>query len=392
MRVQVHAADLGGCGHYRLLWPAAALEVADPSLELEVLTPDDGIAESFRGRADIPATVAKHGPDTLDRMARYDLDPRAVVIGELEEVPDVDVVVLQRPLTAHLVDVVRILQRHGLTVVVEVDDDFDTIHPRNIAHPTVDPRLDAFRNREHLTAACELADIVVVTTPALAARYGSHGRVRIVPNYVPVRYLHVLPRDREPGDVEVRVGWSGSLDTHPGDLEETGGTVGAVLRERGLKFHHIGPPQQERIRRALGLHIDTLYATTGEWLPLLKYPVAMAMVDVGLVPLALSPFNEAKSWLKGLEFASVGVPFIASPTGPYRQLHDDHGIGILAASPRDWRRELSRLLDDADYRYELGADYRRRARELTIENHITEWADAWQDAMVEAANRKSPTP
>ena len=39
--------------------------------------------------------------------------------------------------------------------------------------------------------------------------------------------------------------------------------------------------------------------------------LAIDNITVGMVPLALTPFNQAKSYIKGLEFAARGVPFVA---------------------------------------------------------------------------------
>ena len=372
MKVQAHAADMGGCGHYRMIWPAQAAhfnELADVDLR----TPDDG-TPAFPLSVDVMAT-ARAG--------------RTVLAEELAGDIDADVVVIQRPLTPALVTVCRALKRAGIAVVVELVDDFEHIDPRNTAWPTVQPHLaehNGGRSWRNLAECCDIADLVTVSTPALAARYGAHGRVAIIPNYVPTRYLHTIAPPRPASDQTVRVGWSGSLNTHPGDLETVAGPVASVLARHGLTFHHIGEPDQARMRQALALPASVPYATTGAWLPLGQYPAAMALLDIGIVPLRPGPFNEAKSWLKGLEFAAVGVPFIAAPTGPYRQLADEYGIGLVAATRRDWRALLERLVVDVDYRYELGEQNRARARALTLEPNTDQWANAWHQA---AANRKA---
>ena len=69
-------------------------------------------------------------------------------------------------------------------------------------------------------------------------------------------------------------------------------------------------------------------------------------IHVGLVPLTRSPFNEAKSYLKGLEYAAAGIPFIATPTEEYRLLHRA-GVGRLAETPDEWRDHATQLLDPA---------------------------------------------
>lgn len=378
--IEAHAADLGGCGHYRIIWPAETLYNAGAAVDL--VTPSDS-RSMFEVRPDLDATFAA-GRTVLGRLAR---------------IPDADVIVLQRPLTAQLLHVIRQLKAAGKAIVVEVDDDFQTIHPDNIAWRTVHPTMSPERNYQHLAEACRLADMVTVTTPALAARYGRHGRVRVIPNYVPAHYLHVLRDDHDP----LRLGWSGNVDTHPHDLQVTRGAVARVLRRHDLKFHLIGPGKVTardehgreledpddpgkpalvtdlRIPRNLGLSPDTQFAHTGGWLHLEKYPRALAELDIGIVPLDDTAFNQAKSWLKGLEYAATGVPFVASPTGPYRELAD-LGVGRLATRPRDWERELDRLIVDEDYRLEAASHGRRTASKLTVEAHAGRWAEAWAAA------------
>ena len=62
------------------------------------------------------------------------------------------------------------------------------------------------------------------------------------------------------------------------------------------------------------------------------YTSSVAELGVGLVPLLDSAFNRAKSWLKGLEYAALGVPFVASPTPEYVKLAG-LGAGLLADDP-----------------------------------------------------------
>jgi glycosyltransferase involved in cell wall biosynthesis len=385
MRVRVHAADVGGCGHYRLIWPADALVAAGEDVEL--VMPDD-VGSMFELELDRDASIRAGRPVPSGRFT-----PGREV--------DCDVLVLQRPLTAGLVDVIRAAKAAGVAVVVETDDDFESIDPANIAWRTVHPTQSPDRNWRHLRTACELADLVVVTTPALAARYGRHGRVRIIPNYVPRSYLY--ERREELAGRELRVGWSGSVDTHPRDLQVTRGAVARVLARHDLKFHLIGSGRRpvldpatgaqavdpdtgelvtvldDRIPRNLNLRPDATFAHTGGWLSLENYPRGLAKLDVGIVPLDPGAFNEAKSWLKGLEYAALGVPFVASPTGPYRALAE-LGAGELAGRPREWERQLERLVVDEDWRLERQAAGRAVARGLVIEDHADEWLDAWRAA------------
>jgi hypothetical protein len=78
--------------------------------------------------------------------------------------------------------------------------------------------------------------------------------------------------------------------------------------------------------------------------PISHYPSLFENIRIGLVPLNLCDFSEAKSYLKGLEYAASGIPFIASPTHEYRLLASE-GIGRIASTPDEWRDHATELLD-----------------------------------------------
>lgn len=347
-RVLAYPADRGGCGFYRLIAPCRTLIAQGAPVDFVV---DDD-------------------PPEMQLQARWREHPdgRAEVIDVVA--PDADVVVFQRPLTAKFRQVIPMLQAKGVRVVVEIDDDFEHISPRNISWKAVQPHLSPGRHRVHLREACELADLVTVSTPALAAVYGRHGRVVVLPNRVPAEYLRIRrePRDATEG---LFVGWSGSIDTHPDDLQVTGNGVARAIRATGARMAVVGTGKG--VAKALGLADPVL---SSGWRRLKEYPEAVAQFDVGIVPLESSPFNEAKSWLKGLEMASVGVPFVASPTAQYRALAE-HGAGLIAESPRQWEGLVKRLLRDEGWREEVAASGRRAAEAMTVERHAERWLEAW---------------
>jgi glycosyltransferase involved in cell wall biosynthesis len=92
-----------------------------------------------------------------------------------------------------------------------------------------------------------------------------------------------------------------------------------------------------------------------------------------LVPLLDSPFNRAKSWLKGIEYASLGVPFIASPLPEYRKLAE-LGAGVLADTPQQWYEAIAMLFEDPDPWASAG---RTAVEGLTYEAHAGRWWSAW---------------
>lgn len=351
MRVAVWPADDGGCGHYRLRWPALAL---------------------IEQGADIDLRMPEQGSGLQGIFVECDGLHRLVAI---EGVPDVDVVVLQRPLAAWRADAVEVLQKAGVRVVVEIDDDFGALHPSNSSFLSCHPRRSKGMNWEHLARACRQADLVTVTTPALAKRYGAHGRVAVLPNMVPASYL-AIERPSEPGLV---IGWTGSIETHPTDLQVTRGalerTLASTLEGQVAQVRVVGTGKGVREALRLSREIEA----TG-WLSLEDYPHAMAEADVGIVPLDDIAFNAAKSALKMMEYGALGVPVIVSPTPDNVRVWGE-GVGLIASKPRDWATHLRRLLGSSEHRAEVAGRGREAMARFTIEGNADRWWDAWASCL-----------
>jgi glycosyltransferase involved in cell wall biosynthesis len=115
-------------------------------------------------------------------------------------------------------------------------------------------------------------------------------------------------------------------------------------------------------------------------LPIHDYFQALSSIDVGIVPLAPTPFNGAKSPLKGLEWAAAGVPFVASPTREYERLAAQ-GVGTIASSPDEWAQKLGELIDDEALRLERAHTARRLVRErFLLSDNAWRWPKAWERA------------
>lgn len=287
-----------------------------------------------------------------------------------------DVVVIQRPMLRRYVEgvdefetigAIQRLQADGMKVVVDIDDDFMALNRKNAVWKRTHPSESPDCNWQHLSTACRLADLVTVTTPALARRYGAHGRVAIIPNHIPQSYLEI---PHPVNDVPI-VGWSGAVATHPDDLQVTRHAVDRALQATGARFLMVGP--EDGVQERLGLSEPP--EVTG-FIHIDQYPFEMARIDVGIVPLELSKFNQAKSYLKGLEFGALGIPYVVSPTDPYLLVPG----GLVAPRPKDWERWIRRLIEDEPFRKMVGERGRRWAELQTVELNAHLWMEAWEMA------------
>jgi glycosyltransferase involved in cell wall biosynthesis len=178
--------------------------------------------------------------------------------------------------------------------------------------------------------------------------------------------------NREPATV----GWTGTVRVHPYDLQETRGAIGEVIRENELKFGVVG--DGENVQKLLQLSDETPFTSTG-WVSLDNYYEAVRdTLDIGIVPLEMSAFNHAKSALKGMEMAALGIPFIASPTKEYERF-ELYGVGKTAGSAREWAKHLQKWIDKPLTRESDARKYREIVyNESVIEQNASMWVETWE--------------
>jgi hypothetical protein len=259
-----------------------------------------------------------------------------------------------------------VMQRNGQTVGVDVDDFFQGLHKDNVAAALTDPLVNNEVNRVWLEQIIRAADFVTVSTAFLADWYSSRVRdVRLVRNGVD---FDRWPQRDVSGDPVV--GWIGGTLWRSGDIESLSEWLPEFVEDHGVTVHHgghlegKGPSFADRA----GLKV---VRTTG-MLPVSDYPDLFGYLNIGLVPLVPVPFNEAKSNIKGLEYAASGIPFVAYPSHEYRLLAES-GVGRLAETPDEWRDHVTELLDES-VRVEEGARIREIVgREWSMEVRGKSW-------------------
>jgi glycosyltransferase involved in cell wall biosynthesis len=119
------------------------------------------------------------------------------------------------------------------------------------------------------------------------------------------------------------------------------------------------------------------------WRPLDLHPLVVSAIDVGVVPLADTQFNQAKSCLKGLEYMALGIPFVASATEEYEWLWGlGAGVRPLASKSRAWRRQLVEFMRDEALRAELAEQGRRIVAErFLVSRNAWRWQEAWASVL-----------
>ena len=350
MKVAVLPGDIGGCGTYRLIEPAKAVQEARPDWDIRVYPPKGHV---------------KLG---LDRRGRV------VQIRDLDPWPDV--MVMQRTGTPVLAGAVDYLQSQGVAVVADFDDAMWCIDRGNTAFGAWN---NPHRHRGQHWSWCDYvakrADLVTVTTNHLARRYGRHGRFEVLPNRIPDRW--VVEQDSVGPGV---AGWAGYLKTHPGDCE-----VSRPAAERFDCLRVVGETPG-RMGQIWGREVEGIAST-----PLgPDYFQALAQLGVMLVGLRQTSFNRAKSTLKVLEAAAAGVPSIAADTPPHRALAREGFPVLLASTPEEWRLDAQDLMNPSYYEQMRQFVLEALPRYL-MSTQAERWAQAWERAAARSGSGKPRT-
>lgn len=349
MHVVIVPADYSGCGSYRLIWPGEVVRSVEPDWQVDIIAPGD-------------VQVGAVG-DVL--LGVRGLDPLP------------DVLVMQRVGSPKQLFAMRWAQERGVKVVVDFDDAMWCIDKRNAAASYW------IRQDQHwkfCDEAARIADLVTVTTEGLARRYGKHGRVEIIPNAIPEAALD-LGSLRGNYDPVFTAGWAGFTRTHPDDCRVSAPAARAVLDQGGrLRVVADAPGAEAEWGLDEGVVDGLPPQPIGS-----DYFRSLSTMDLMLVGLRPSRFNDSKSFLKVLEAGSQGVPAIAPANRPHRELRSAGYPVELADSPSEWASLGKRFATDASWREEKEQQTRQAIKAWTIQSRADYWSRAWTRAL----NRKT---
>jgi glycosyltransferase involved in cell wall biosynthesis len=260
------------------------------------------------------------------------------------------------------------LKEAGVAVVFDNDDDITRVPKGSPAYAEM-RRVRAQLSRD-LSEMLRLADMVTTTGGELAGRLRRLGGrdVRIVENYVEETFV----RPRRPTGDDVVIGWVAGME-HRGDLKD-------LRLRRTLELLLASHPQVRvaSVGLDLGVRSDR-YVHHGS-VALSDLPGLITQFDVGLAPIADVSFNRVRSNIKVKEYAAAGVPWLASPIGPYRGLGEEQG-GRLVANHR-WTEELTALIEYAEARAALAQRAAAWGETQTMTANVERWEEVFADVAV----------
>jgi glycosyltransferase involved in cell wall biosynthesis len=314
-----------------------------------------------------------------------------VVLADAEEASHylADVVVTQRYAVGGLEAAETLLghcREHAIPLLYDLDDDLRRVPREHADAELIRPRAKL------VSRLVREADAVWVSTPALANALGNIRRdLRIVENGIDERLWFAGEPPVPPREGPVRILFMGTM-THDADfaiVEAALARLKAVFGEF-VSIELLGitskPDLPDWVNRvSMPVNANFGYPGFVNW-------ITQQHWDIGIAPLADTPFNRCKSALKALDYAAMGLPILASDSAVYRGSPADGPAGWLVPDDTDaWFVALARLVRDSALRRQLAAQAREIARGGSLAAQATKRRAAWL-ALARSVPQARPTP
>jgi glycosyltransferase involved in cell wall biosynthesis len=216
-------------------------------------------------------------------------------------------------------------------------------------------------------AAMSLCDYGIASTTSLAAHMKPVVRkheVFVLPNGLDNRNLPFLnsPPFRVRKDGSIVIFYASGTKAHNSDFIDSAGPalVTIMTRHPHVKLMFVGYLSLDASFDPFRNRIITI-----GWISDIKsYWSLLAEADINIAVLARYATTDAKSEIKWLEAAAMGIPSVVSGTARYREVLED-GVDVLMANdPESWTAALERMVVDANLRGRIARCARAKAANL----------------------------
>lgn len=245
-------------------------------------------------------------------------------------------------------------------VVIDMDDDIYNIPVTNKNKAKVEsvvPKIEL---------CLTLADGITVSTPKLKEAYKHlNPNIYINPNGQDTKFWDKLTKKHNPKPhKKLRIGWRGA-EGHGADLRLIEAAIKAIKKDYNVEFVTIGarPP------------FETIHQ---DWVGCLDFPEALMKlnIDIALVPLVDSPYNQCKSNIAVQEFGMLKIPVVASPTENQKDMPIDY-----AKSNFEWYSAIEKLVKNKKYRKAQGENLYKHIKKCWSVDGFTEDLIEWFDKL-----------
>jgi hypothetical protein len=260
------------------------------------------------------------------------------------------------------------LADRGVAITWDNDDDFAT-QPEESPHYVKNGGAAGQQRMFRRTATvAQIAHRVSTPSEPLAEKYREAGvsDVNVLPN-------HLIPGTCKPARGrrgQVVIGWVAARE-HRADAARIG--IRSALEQVMAAHPNVAV-------ECVGVDLDLSERYTHrDLMPFPRFLKLMGTFDIGIAPLSDIPFNRARSDIKLKEYAASGIPWLASPVGPYAGLGESEG-GWLVTDDR-WAEALDQLVSSGRLRRRLARRGKAWAKTQTVDAAAPLWERHFKHAI-----------
>jgi glycosyltransferase involved in cell wall biosynthesis len=263
----------------------------------------------------------------------------------LKRSADFDAVFLHKK-RLNLIEAV-LLRRYSRKTIYDFDD--------AVMYKTVDPQRKTLCGSMRFRLTVKLADLVIAGNPYLAEHARKFNtKVEVLPTGLNTNEYEIAAARKDDG--KVRLVWIGSRSTLRYLTEIT-----PALEEIGSRYENV------ILRMVCNdfIGLDKMSVEKCLWSEQTQ-AADLVTSDIGLAPLPDNRFTRGKCGFKVLQYASAGLPVVASPVGVNCGYVQDNVTGYLASDTEEWVDRMSRLVENAQLRKNMGQSARKSVKRFDV--------------------------
>ena len=282
-----------------------------------------------------------------------------------------DIIIFQRNLViAEVYDAMEYYQAMGKPVVVDLDDAYTILPWSNPAHAfwiensTQRPVNPVVMLEEGLRRSNGL----LAPNRLLLQDWQHVTKGYYLPNFARSEWWTGLPsrvelKKKRGFDNRVIIGWGGSVSHYDS-------WWGSGIREAASRVSQRHPEVLWLVCGNDKRIYDQLHVpwASKAWQPGVEpsqWPQVVSCFDIGIAPLS-GPYDQRRSWIKGLEYLLGGIPWVGTDGEPYKDIAQ---LGYLIQNGiESWEYTLEMMLANLPGMQEASAHYIETARQWLVEN------------------------
>jgi len=273
-----------------------------------------------------------------------------------------DIIIIERLLFGHWIKHVRRWKEQGKKVFTTFDDAYWIMPDYITSKPTWDKKaITQFRDTLET-----LIDGIFVPSEGLKRELGRYGhlsqsmdKVHVIPNYPDLSfpaYQYAFQKPKMRSDDRYVVGWGGS---HHHSIEQLVPVFKQLIKiEPCVQIWIVGNSRAFNLLEDIPIEHKRYFPT----MPYGPYLVMIKQFDIFAIPLK-GRYDHCRSWIKPLEAALMGVPWVATRN----RIYQDCQGGVLVKTKKQWMDALlSPISSDKEW-----------AMQQDITDHIGEYLEVF---------------